>query len=368
LGTVQYFDGVEVGECGRTTPESRDLQELLGAMRDNGCRGAVMEVSSHALVQDRVKSVRFEVGVFTNLSQDHLDYHRGIEAYYEAKALLFEQMAASSGRRGKAVVNIDDAYGRRLVKRFGERLDLVTYGMGLKADFRALDVRCDFDGTRFKLEAKGREFLVRLPLIGKFNVYNALAAITTGNAMGVNLRESLGYLLDSPQVPGRLESVAGKKPFRVFVDYAHTPDALENVLETLRDLEPNRLITVFGCGGERDVTKRPLMGKVAERLSDVCIVTSDNPRDEDPNKILKDITTGMRLERHAVIVDRAEAIRVAIGGAKGGDIVLVAGKGHETYQEIGGKREDFDDRKHAEWALKDWVNPHMKRADGEEEA
>lgn len=348
VGTVCYDDGSGVRPAERTTPESRDLQELLAAMRDNGCRAAAMEVSSHSVVQHRIRAVRFAAGVFTNLTQDHLDYHGGMDAYFEAKAGFFEQMASAGadrpGHRGRAVINTDDAYGRRLLKRFADRLDCTAYGLGVHADFRATGIRTGFDGTTFQLEAKGRSFLVRLPLIGAFNVYNALAALAAGNAIGLNLRESVDNLARAPQVPGRLESVAERRAFKVFVDYAHTPDALENVLRTLRELEPARLITVFGCGGDRDRAKRPLMAAAAARFSDFVIATSDNPRGELPARILEDIRAGLGASRHRLIEDRREAIETAIHGAGEGDIVLIAGKGHETYQQFADRTVAFDDR------------------------
>jgi UDP-N-acetylmuramoyl-L-alanyl-D-glutamate--2,6-diaminopimelate ligase len=321
--------------------------------------------------------VDFDVAVFTNLTQDHLDYHHDLESYFEAKVLLFEQLAGrgsvpgappcadpgpAARRAPVAVVNSDDAYGRRLVKRLSGRVATATYGLGLRSGFRGLDRVSDFDGTRFKLKAKGREFLVRLPLIGSYNVHNALAALAAGNALGINLRESVETLASAPQVPGRLESVAEGKPFRVFVDYAHTPDALENVLVTLRELGPRRLVTVFGCGGDRDRGKRPLMGAVAEHYSDACIVTSDNPRSEPPAAIIKEITLGMSAGRHTTVEDRQEAIFAAIAMARAGDFVLIAGKGHEDYQETAAGTVPFDDRKVARWALQEWKNPRAEDA------
>ncbi|MEM7146527.1 MAG: UDP-N-acetylmuramoyl-L-alanyl-D-glutamate--2,6-diaminopimelate ligase [Verrucomicrobiota bacterium] len=347
LGTVYYDTGVARREADRTTPEASDNQELMAEMRDGGCRGAVMEVSSHGLVQDRVRGIEFDAALFTNLSQDHLDYHGDMESYFEAKRLLFEQVAAGGGgkKKGAMVVNFDDPYGRRLLKDFEGRVEAVSFGMGMGADFRASDPRSDVHGTTFKLEAKGRSFLVRLPHVGRHNVYNALAALAGGSALGINLRESVANLAEAPQVPGRLESVVDRKPYKIFVDYAHTPDALENALRTLQDLGPRRIITVFGCGGDRDRAKRPLMGQAVERLSDLAVVTSDNPRTEAPGKIIEDIVAGMSRGTHAVIEDRRAAIEEAIELAGPRDIVLVAGKGHETYQEVGKEKHPFDDVK-----------------------
>ncbi|MEM8954870.1 MAG: UDP-N-acetylmuramoyl-L-alanyl-D-glutamate--2,6-diaminopimelate ligase [Verrucomicrobiota bacterium] len=347
LGTVYYDTGLERRVAERTTAEASDNQKMLSEMRDAGCRGAVMEVSSHGLVQERVRGIEFKAGLFTNLSQDHLDYHGDMESYFQAKRLLFEQMASQPSVQSTATmaVNHDDAYGRRLLREFEGTLEAVSFGMGLGADFRAIDPRSDVNGTTFKLEAKGRSFLVRLPHVGRHNVFNALAALAGGSAMGINLRESVSHLGEAPQVPGRLESVVDRKPYKIFVDYAHTPDALENVLGTLRDLSPRRIITVFGCGGDRDRAKRPLMGQAVERLSDVAVVTSDNPRTEVPSRIIEDTLKGMSLGTAVVIEDRREAIEEAIGLAGPRDIVLLAGKGHEAYQEVGRERHPFDDVK-----------------------
>ena len=241
IGTVHYDLGDEVVEASHTTPESLELQGVLAEMQARACRGAVMEVSSHALEQKRPADVEFDAGIFTNLTRDHLDYHGTMEDYYEAKRELFVQLAGQvSKTKAVAVINIDDEYGRRLVKEFGGKIELITYGFGVQADFRAVDARFDFKGMEFQLDAKGRSALVRLPLIGRFNVYNALAALAAGSAMGINTRESIKSIADCPQVPGRLESVTDKQNFRVFVDYAHTPDALENAINTIRELEISR--------------------------------------------------------------------------------------------------------------------------------
>lgn len=348
IGTVRYQVGDLVREAPHTTPESSDLQALLAEMRDADCRGAVMEVSSHGLVQRRTDAIRFAAGVFTNLSQDHLDYHKTMEAYFQAKRLLFQQIGeqGGSGREAPAlIVNRDDRYGERLAKESFPHTRQFTYGMGALCDFRASNPKMDFNGMTFQLAMEGRQMLVRLPLIGRFNVYNALAALTTAHAIGLNFREAVKHLETAPQVPGRLEAVGDRQTnFRVYVDYAHTPDALENALKTVRDLQPRRLIVVFGCGGDRDRTKRPLMGAAAERLSDLAVLTSDNPRTEDPEAILAEVKAGFSGARVKTIADRREAIAAAIRVAGERDIVVIAGKGHEPYQEINGVRYDFDDR------------------------
>jgi UDP-N-acetylmuramoyl-L-alanyl-D-glutamate--2,6-diaminopimelate ligase len=343
IGTVRYVIGPRELPAARTTPEADDVQRLLREMRDVNCRAAVMEVSSHALEQNRVRHVEFDAAIFTNLTQDHLDYHETMEAYFAAKERLFTQLAEQPRKRGTAVINVDDRYGRRLVDEFGTRVNTITYGQTPNAMFRATDLRTDLQGTQYSLHAGGKSYLVRLPLFGPFNVYNSLAALAAMQALGHDVRKSVAALKDAPQVPGRLEMVPGSKSFRVFVDYAHTPDALENVLRTLRALEPERLITVFGCGGDRDRAKRGPMGRAAEELSDWCVVTSDNPRREDPGAICSEITAALQGRHHEVIVDRRAAIRRAVTMAAPGDIVLIAGKGHEDYQEFADRKVPFED-------------------------
>ena len=353
IGTVRYVVGPRELPAARTTPESDDVQRLLREMRDVNCRAAVMEASSHALHQGRLRDVEFDAAIFTNLTQDHLDYHETMEAYFAAKALLFTQIAEQTRKKGTAVINLDDRYGRRLIDDHTQRVTTVTYGQSSNAMFRAVDLRTDFHGTQYSLHAAGKSYLVRLPLFGPFNVYNSLAALAAMHALGHDIRKSVVALKDAPQVPGRLEMVPGPKSFRVFVDYAHTPDALQNVLRTLRSLEPARILTVFGCGGDRDKAKRGPMGLAAEELSDWCIVTSDNPRSEDPEGICRQISAALRAQNHEVIVDRRAAIRRAVAMAGPGDIVLVAGKGHEGYQEFADRKIPFDDVAESASALRE---------------
>jgi UDP-N-acetylmuramoyl-L-alanyl-D-glutamate--2,6-diaminopimelate ligase len=350
LGTVFYDLGGQQVPATHTTPESLEIQGLLAQMRDNGCRACAMEVSSHALDQDRVYGLPFAAAIFTNLTQDHLDYHGTMEKYFEAKVRLFELAAAEP--RSTLIINGDDSWGRKLVDRFQHTGRVIRFGFGVQNEFRAINVRYDLTGTTFELEARGRSFLVRLPLIGDFNVYNTLGALAAAHGVGLNLREAVANMQKAPQVPGRLERVSENARFQVFVDYAHTPDGLVNALKTVRALRPRRVITVFGCGGDRDRTKRPKMAAAAEEGSDICVLTSDNPRTEDPEQILNDAKAGFtRPKSHAVIADRREAIRVALEGAWEGDIVLIAGKGHEDYQDIKGKKHPFDDRKVARQLL-----------------
>ena len=359
IGTVKYVIGEGAEEAAsHTTPDSITLQRLLRTMTENVCVGVAMEVSSHALMQQRTHGIRFDAAIFTNLTQDHLDYHKTMEAYYDAKARFPAHLVEQGGSKVPAlVVNTDDAAGRRMAREYEGKLRIVTFGMNVHADFRATQMTATMKGTTFTLEARGRSFLVRMPLIGRFNVYNALGALAAVWAMDLNLRQAVKALEDSPQVPGRLEAVADNKPFKVFVDYAHTPDALENALRTLRDLGPRRIITVFGCGGDRDRTKRPRMGAVAEAGGSYSILTSDNPRTEDPDVILADITAGMSGEKHEIIPDRRQAIERAIAIAGGGDIVLIAGKGHETGQTAKGVVTPFNDVQVTRQVLRNWVLP-----------
>ena len=343
IGTVRYEIGGRILPAARTTPESLDVQDLLFQIRSAGCKAAVMEVSSHALIQERVRGVEFDVAVFTNLKQDHLDYHGTMDNYFAAKTRLFENVAAQKTKAGRAVINIDDDYGSRLADKMSKRLPVLTYGMGSRADFRASEFKTDFGGTSFQLDARDKSYLVRLPLMGRFNIYNALAALAATSSMGVDLRAAVLSLAKAPAVPGRLEPVPAKRQFQVFVDYAHTEDSLLNVMKTLRELSPNRLIVVFGCGGNRDKTKRPLMGAAVEQHADLAIITSDNPRKEQPEAIIDDIKKGFRGDKYEVFMDRKEAICRAVALAQQRDIVLIAGKGHETYQEFADHTIPFDD-------------------------
>src|SRR5438552_10942940 len=313
-----------------------------------------MEVSSHALAQERTRGIEWDVAVFTNLTQDHLDYHGTMKNYFEAKAKLFEGLRQQQKKKKSvAIINIDDRYGRQLIDRVDQKASLATFGMGLNADFRASNYRMEFGGTSYQLDARGKSYLVRVPLIGRFNVANSLAALAAANALGIGLREAVLSLGKSPQVPGRLEIVPAKRQFQVFVDYAHTPDALLNILKTLRELEPKRLIVVFGCGGDRDRQKRPLMGEMVDQHADYAIITSDNPRKEDPGAIIAEIEKGYRSTHYEKIVDRMAAIGRAIALAQPRDIVLIAGKGHENYQEFADHTVPFDDIQVARRAIED---------------
>lgn len=354
LGTILVDDGETVEAAKHTTPGSIELEDLLGRMRDNGCRGVAMEVSSHGIHQKRVAAIGFDACVFTNLTQDHLDYHGTLDAYFKAKAGWFHDLAADPlGKKPIAVINLDDAHGADLAASLDGKMPVVRYGFGVHCDFRANNFRQSPRGMEFELAAKGKTFLVRSPMIGRFNAYNLLGAIAAASACGIRPRDAVASLAVSPQVPGRMENVGNAGGATVFVDYAHTPDALENACRTLKELDPRRLITVFGCGGDRDKTKRPLMAAAASRHSDACVVTSDNPRSEDPLAIIREIEGGLSGKAFRSIPDRAEAIDFAVKNSLTGDIVLIAGKGHESTQQFSTEIIDFDDRKHASKALRD---------------
>ena len=344
IGTIFYDDSVRRITSHNTTPGSAELQHMLADMVHNGCRAAAMEVSSHALEQYRTAGTYFRVGIFTNLTQDHLDYHGDMESYYQAKKKLFMTMAESGGNKAVAVINIDDSYGRRLAGEMEGLLKVRTFGESLDAEFRITPRLISLKGSQYELSWRNRNYLVRIPLIGEFNISNSLAALVGAAAAGVNIRDAIGSLTRAPQVPGRLELVSGVGNVQCFVDYAHTPDALENVCRTMRGLcRRGRLIVVFGCGGDRDRTKRPLMGAAAAKYGDICIVTSDNPRHENPESIIDEIMPGVPKEKQQRITNRAQAIETALEAARSGDVVLIAGKGHEDYQIIGDKTIHFSD-------------------------
>ena len=350
LGTVKRVVGGVEEEVERTTPEAIDLQATLRRMVDGGDRACAIEVSSHALALRRTDGIRFAVAAFTNLTQDHLDFHADMEEYFLAKRRLFE-----GGRAERAVINLDDPFGDKLAAEF-EATTFSASGAE-RADLRALDLDFDAAGARFRLVEPGGEHEVDLPLPGQFNVENALCALGVVAALGVGVAESVAALAGVARVPGRFEPVDEGQGFAVLVDYAHTPDSLENVLVAARQITPapGRLICVFGCGGDRDRDKRPLMGEIAARLADLAVVTSDNPRSEEPAAIVAEIRAGMdgggaEVE---VEVDRREAIARALAAAGDGDTVVIAGKGHEQGQEFEhGRKIGFDDREIAREELR----------------
>ena len=339
LGTISYVIGEREIPAPMTTPDSVDLQGYLAQMREEGLTHAVMEVSSHALHQRRAEGIEFAAGVLTNLTRDHLDFHKTHEEYRDAKAILFEGLR----RERVAVLNADDPASDEYARRTAART--VWYGMRPGMDVSAEVMQSDLDGTLVHLWTVRGDAEFRLPLIGRHNVLNLLAATATVLALGHPLVAAVEGAKATRCVPGRLEPVECGQPFHVFVDYAHTEDSLRNVISALRPLVQGRVIVVFGCGGDRDRGKRPLMGRAVEELADVAIVTSDNPRSEDPKRILEEVVAGMTdPSRRTVIADREEAIFHAIRAAAPGDVVLLAGKGHEHYQVLKDVVKPFDDR------------------------
>jgi UDP-N-acetylmuramoyl-L-alanyl-D-glutamate--2,6-diaminopimelate ligase len=343
IGTVEYRVGNRIAEAVRTTPESSDLQVLLREMADAGCRRAVLEVSSHSLSLRRVHGLEFKVAVFTNLTRDHLDFHGDMDGYFAAKRTLFEKLLRPDGH---AILNLDDDRAAELARVVRGRV--WTYSLeDPKADLFAEDLRLGLDRTRLRARTPAGVLELESALVGRFNVQNLLAALGAGLALGLPPDAVQRGIATLQGVPGRMEKVAFGQDFTVLVDYAHTDDALKNLLETVRGLGPRRVITVFGCGGDRDRTKRPLMGAVAARLSDVVILTSDNPRSEPPEAILDEIRRGIpasRAQDTLVIPDRRDAIARALEMGREGVCVVIAGKGHESYQVLRERSVPFDDR------------------------
>lgn len=338
IGTLGLVEagGVRPGTEGLTTPGPVQVAVWLRELVDEGTEAVVLEASSHALAQARLDGIRFDVAVFTNLTQDHLDYHADMDDYRVAKARLVDLVVAE----GTVVVNADEPAWGSLDA--GERR-LVTFSIGGSADVRATHLRLDAHGTSFTLHAEGEERDVRMPLVGRYNVENALAAVAVALAAGIDLDDVVDGLAEAPPVPGRLEPVVSR-PFSVIIDFAHTPAALEGALTALRPLTEGRLIVVFGAGGDRDRTKRGPMARVAARLADVVVLTSDNPRTEDPEGIIDDLAAAIEGTEYLRHADRREAIRMALEEARPGDTVLLAGKGHETYQVLGTVKEPFEER------------------------
>jgi UDP-N-acetylmuramoyl-L-alanyl-D-glutamate--2,6-diaminopimelate ligase len=355
LGTVKRIVGAGEEQVVRTTPEAIDLQATFRRMLDGGDQACVMEVSSHALALGRSAAIHYDVKAFTNLTQDHLDFHLDMEDYFVAKRALFLAGAEAGASvpetgtsPGTAVINVDDGYGRRLAAELrdsGQPL-LSFSASGAEADFQADEVEFDTTGTRFRCTAPDGDAPVAMPLPGDFNVENALAALACSSALGIGIDPAAAALSRADRVPGRFEPVDAGQTFAVLIDYAHTPASLDNVLRAARRITEGRLICVFGCGGDRDLQKRPRMGRIAAELADSCVVTSDNPRSEDPGAIIAQILEGIP-KRAGVQVepDRRSAIALALDGARSGDTVVIAGKGHEQGQEFeGGRKIPFDDR------------------------
>lgn len=339
IGTIQNMIGDRVLHTERTTPESFELQKLFAQMADAGCTHCVMEVSSHALVLHRADEISFETGIFTNLTEDHLDFHKTMDAYCEAKAMLFTRC-----RHG--VVNTDDAYAQKIMAH--ATCSLLRYAeKDSEAELRAEDIELAADHVAFTAKTAHEQAQVRLAIPGGFTVYNALAVIGAGLTLGIPLSKIADALKTASGVKGRVEVVPTPgKPYTVLIDYSHTPDSLENVLKTVRGFCKGRVIAVFGCGGDRDPFKRPIMGRIGAELADLCVVTSDNPRTEDPMAIIDAIVSGMQESKnpYVVIENRVEAIGWAMAHAQKDDVIVLCGKGHETYQEIGHEKRHLDER------------------------
>jgi UDP-N-acetylmuramoyl-L-alanyl-D-glutamate--2,6-diaminopimelate ligase len=352
LGTIEYKIGEEALPVDRTTPESCDLQRIFSRMVSRRVQVAVMEVSSHAVALHRIDHCQFDALVFTNLSQDHLDYHGTMEEYFAVKKRLF---ADNAGKECRLVVNVDDAYGQEIAAMTGFKK--YYYGLGENCEIVARNIVLESKETSFELAISGSACKIDLELRGLFNVYNSLAAAAVAAAFDIPLRVIKQGLEAVANVPGRFEVIDCGQNFAVIVDYAHTPDGLEKLLSSARGITKGRLITIFGCGGDRDMLKRPLMGKISNDLSDYSIITSDNPRSEDPGAIVEQIEEGFQTasSKYTIEMDRKSAIRRGIGMARKGDCVIIAGKGHETYQEFRDRTVDFDDRAVARRALGEWA-------------
>lgn len=359
VGTVNYIVGGRPEPIQRTTPESLDLQELFHRMVETGDRAAVMEVSSHALALKRVHTVDFDLAVFTNLGHDHLDFHHTMDEYRETKGLLFRTLTSGA----KAIINLDDPSGAYFIECC--TVPVTTYGLRPEADVRAAEITVRPSGTSYLAITPVGEVWVNLKLTGLFNVFNSLAAFAAGISLGASLSDVKRGLESVAGVPGRFETVDAGQDFTIVVDYAHTAESLRNALETARSFTQGRLIVAFGCGGDRDRTKRPAMGQVAGQLAEVVILTSDNPRTEDPDAIIRDIVPGVveagrRPGEFIVEPDRRRAIETAVAMGRRGDVLLLAGKGHETYQDFGKHKTHFDDREVAREAVAGMLGSHQE--------
>ncbi|MCI5726175.1 MAG: UDP-N-acetylmuramoyl-L-alanyl-D-glutamate--2,6-diaminopimelate ligase [Clostridium sp.] len=340
IGTIANFIGSKKLSTERTTPESFELQELFNEMVKNGCTYCVMEVSSHSLALDRVYGIEFEAGIFTNLTRDHLDFHKTFENYYKAKFKMFKNSKIK-------IINSDDEYGRRAIRELEEQnsSNIISYSIKEAGDYKAYNEVCESNHIGYNINIDSNEIKITVGLPGEFNIYNSLGALAATKEMGISF-ESIKKGILEVVVPGRCER-AGKKynlPYTIILDYAHTPDGLDNILKTAKGFTKGRLISVFGCGGDRDKVKRPQMGGIGTELSDIAIITSDNPRTEEPMAIINDILVGVKKDNYEVIENRKEAIKRAIDIATDGDVIVIAGKGHEDYQIIGTNKIHFDER------------------------
>lgn len=345
VGTISNHIGNIIIPSERTTPESLELYKLFNEMVERKCEYCVMEVSSHSLALDRVYGINFDVGIFTNLTRDHLDFHKTFENYYEAKLKLFKESSIS-------IVNVDDNYGKRIIDEISGKS--LSYSVKRESDYKAFNEKCESELSTYDINIKGKKETIKVGLPGEFNIYNSLGAIGASLALKVSV-ESIKNGIRDVVVTGRCEKVGKeyKLPYTIIIDYAHTPDGLENILTTVNGFKINRLISVFGCGGDRDKVKRPQMGKIGTELSEIAIITSDNPRTEDPMSIIDDIIKGINKNNYEVIENRKEAIKRAIDLAQAGDVIVIAGKGHETYQELKSGKIHFDEREIVDKILKE---------------
>ncbi|OPJ56852.1 UDP-N-acetylmuramoyl-L-alanyl-D-glutamate--2,6-diaminopimelate ligase [Alkalithermobacter paradoxus] len=341
IGTIKNIIGSREIISSKTTPESLELQGYFKDMIDAGVKYCVMEVSSHSLELKRVDCCEFKVGIFTNLTEDHLDFHKDLEDYRLAKQKLFYKTTKAN------IINIDDEGGKKIYDSVKQlEIPIITYGIDKNADIKAKDIKLSPEGVEYIVVTPEYEAQIKVPIPGKFTVYNSLAVIGACLSLGIPKEIVIEGLKNTSGVPGRFETINSNRNFSVIVDYAHTPDALENILKTAKGFVKGNIITVFGCGGDRDKAKRPIMGRISQMLSDISIITSDNPRTEDPQKIVDDIIEGIdkQNQNYRVILDRKQAIKEAINIAKEGDVVIIAGKGHEDYQIIGNEKIHFDDK------------------------
>lgn len=343
IGTVEYKIGDEIIPAPNTTPSSLEIIKICKKALEKNIKYLIMEVSSHGLDIGRVNMLRFEAGIFTNLTLDHLDYHKTMENYYLAKRKLFDLVKDKKN----SIINIDDEYG----KRYLEYTNGISYGIG-QGDIQGEIKQITREGQEVTIKIFEKEYKINLRLLGRYNLSNLLGAIGAVKTLGLSDEEIISKIPLIHGAPGRFEPVKIDRDFTVIVDYAHTGDALENILKSINEFKTNRVITVFGCGGDRDKTKRPIMGGIAEKYSDIVIVTSDNPRTEDPEEIIKDIVVGLTKENHIIEIHREKAIEKAISLAEKNDIILIAGKGHENYQVIGREKIHFDDKEEVIKAIK----------------
>ncbi len=339
VGTIANYVGDQKIDSKLTTPESNDLNRMFYDMISAGCSHAIMEVSSHSLILNRVYGLDFSAAIFSNITSDHLDFHNTFDEYLKAKKILFDGLSSNSF----AIINSDDVSANEIVK--DSKAKVITYGISDNSDYQIKNIKYDLNGTDFTISNNKIEYSINTSLIGTFNAYNAASAFATAHSLGVNANKIIEGIKSSPQVPGRFE-VIGKGKKKVIVDYSHTADSLEKALQAIREIvkDKNQIVTVFGCGGDRDKTKRPIMGKVASDMSDKVFVSSDNPRTENPYDIIKDIIKGISKNNYEIEENREEAIAKAIQSSNDDAVILIAGKGHENYQEINGIRNHFSDQ------------------------